>query len=389
MHLKEEGRHFRKSLQTADLLEAEERAQNEVINVLAKVQSGQRILALALRDLLRRFSLHQQALVESAQLSPKTVKVQEGRVRLGCDFLKTVYQAGLDTKLSSIDGSVFEGYLKWRQDSIAKKRESGTIRRDVVRDELLVIRKMFKFARKEHLCTDKSVPTWDFHVERDGPKRRRINVENFRDFINITTAWARESQEAKARYNALVLTNVIALVSYSGMRSGEAFGLKNKDIEKRGTTRGESTYVVTIRPETSKIRRGRQITVVDEVLGQWLAKHQRHRAPDDHLFSPYDDGKKDTRNVFYHAFRSLRVRLKEVDLDWFDLYHCRHWWITQRLLAEESIMLIADAAGTSVKEIQSTYSHVITELTTKRFGEKKVVWKPDGSYDIIKQLELE
>lgn len=116
-------------------------------------------------------------------------------------------------------------------------------------------------------------------------------------------------------------------------------------------------------------------------------KYQRHRAANHYLFSPYDDGGVSARDVFYHAFKSLRVRLKEIDLEWFDLYHCRHWWITQRLLAEEQIALVAQAAGTSVKEIESTYSHVLTELTTKKFGEKKVVWQPDGSYKIIKQLE--
>jgi hypothetical protein len=57
-------------------------------------------------------------------------------------------------------------------------------------------------------------------------------------------------------------------------------------------------------------------------------------------------------------------------------------------LAEEPIHLVARAAGTSVKEIESTYSHVMTELTTKRFNQKKVVWAPDGSYEIIqKQLK--
>ena len=40
MHLTKEGRHYRKSLRTTDLAEAQERAQHEVVNILAKVQSG-------------------------------------------------------------------------------------------------------------------------------------------------------------------------------------------------------------------------------------------------------------------------------------------------------------------------------------------------------------
>jgi hypothetical protein len=81
------------------------------------------------------------------------------------------------------------------------------------------------------------------------------------------------------------------------------------------------------------------------------------------------------------------VRLQEIDPDWFDLYHLRHWWITTRLLAEESISLVALAAGTSVKEIEATYSHVTTELLTKRLNEKKLAWKRDGSYEVVKLFE--
>ena len=57
IHLTEEGRHYRKSLRTLDREEAINRAHDAVIDVLAKVSSGQRILSLSLTDLVRRFSL--------------------------------------------------------------------------------------------------------------------------------------------------------------------------------------------------------------------------------------------------------------------------------------------------------------------------------------------
>ena len=48
IHLKEEGRHYRKSLQTLNREEAVNRAHDAVLDVLTKVSSGQRILALSL-----------------------------------------------------------------------------------------------------------------------------------------------------------------------------------------------------------------------------------------------------------------------------------------------------------------------------------------------------
>jgi len=383
IHLKEEGRHYRKSLQTLNRQEAADRAHDVVLDVLTKVNSGQRILALSLRDLVRRFSLYQESLMNSDQLSPRTLAVQGYRVKLGCAFLTALYPAGMDTKISTIDGAVFNDYLKWRQEDVAKRREQGTIRRDVVRDELLVIRKMFKYARKEHLCTEKSIPVWDFSVEKEGAKRRRITFANYKDFINTTYAWIKEAKGARDYYHRKVLAHVAAMATLAGMRSGEIFGLLNKDVE----IRGKDECLVTIRAETSKVRKERQITVANEMLVLWRTKYQRHRDPDDYVFSPYNDGRVSIRDVFYHAYKALRVRLKEIDLDWFDLYHCRHWYITNRLLAEEAIYLIAQAAGTSSKEIENTYSHVLTELTTKRFNQKKVVWDANGSYKIIQKLE--
>ena len=144
-------------------------------------------------------------------------------MRLGCEFLKTAYPAGLDTKLSAIEGPVFDGYLKWRQEQVATKRENGTIRRDVVRDELLVVRKMFKFAKKERLCTEHSIPSWDFVVEKDGPKRRRITLQNINDFFKVMQSWAGNSRKTDDRHTCNVVVNIVLLINESGMRSGEVF----------------------------------------------------------------------------------------------------------------------------------------------------------------------
>jgi integrase len=376
IHLKDEDRFYRKSLDTKDKDVAAKRAHDELIALLSRLQSGQRILALSLTDLVRRFSLHCEELVRQDQLSAKTWINHRYRIGSGVEFLKTVYPE--EVKLSSIDGEVFRDYLAWRTKKNADKGK--TIRRDVVRDELLIIRKMFNWALKERLCPASAVPNWDFHVEKEGPKRQRITQAHFKDFMNVAFSWSREAETPKDAYQRRMVLYVCVVVAMSGLRSGEIFGLKRADIQKQGTD-----VLVKVRPETSKIRRGREI-VVPDTLAKWLG-FTRAKEPRDFVFCGYDDPTTDARDIFYHLYGSLRARLKEIDLDWFDLYHCRHWYITNQLLAEQPIHLVAQAAGTSVKEIESTYSHVLTELTTRMFNKKKVVWKPDGSYAIIKRLK--
>jgi integrase len=377
IHIKQEDRNYRKSLGTDDLPTAKKRVYTEVVKILGKVDSGQRVLALALKDLVRQFSLHMENLVRQEQISPKTWISQRYRIRTGLEFLKTKYPNGLETKVTEIDGKLFHGYLDWRLAQV--KAKGKTIRRDVVRDELLVIRKMFLFARNKKLCAEKSIPNWDFVVEKQGPKRERITGKNYSDFFNAVTQWVKEATDAKTFYHRMLLMHVADLVGISGMRSGEVFGLRNKDVEVRG-----DDCVLKIRAETSKVRRSRQVTILTTTFNDWLT-HQKHKEPTDFVFSPFDSGKTSARDVFYHSYKLLRVALKRIELEWFDLYHCRHWWITNRLIAAEPIHLVAQAAGTSVREIEGTYSHVMTELTTKRFNKTEVVWKPDGNYEVIQR----
>jgi hypothetical protein len=111
------------------------------------------------------------------------------RVAHGCEFLATVYDAGMATKVSAIDGAVFDRYLVWRVEKRATKHSGATIRRDVIRDELLSIRKMFLYAKKEKLCTEKTIPHWDFAIEKEAPARRRMTQRNYTDVTNAIRSW--------------------------------------------------------------------------------------------------------------------------------------------------------------------------------------------------------
>jgi hypothetical protein len=389
IYLKEERRHFRKSLKTDDLRIARELATKELIQVLAKVQSGERILAVSLADLRRRFSLHQQALVEQGQLSKNTLDNHGTRLNHGISFLKHKGK-DLQSRISSLDGEIWNGYLEWR---FAEAQSRGrSIRRDVVRDELLTIRKMFLYANKEKLCTERVIPKWSFQVEKEGPKRQRMTQRNYSDFLTTIYHWIKEAKSDRETYNRLLLRHFVLVISNSGMRSGELFGLKNKDVVVR---RQANECLINIRAETSKVRQGRQIsfhgsyggnvkrTEQTNYLIRWISEYQRFKEPGHYVFSTMNDGKQDARDVYYHNYKLLRIKLKELGIGWFDTYHCRHFWITNRLLAGEPIHLIAKAAGTSVAEIESTYSHVLGEMATKQFSKRQVQYDDEGGFTVV------
>jgi integrase len=262
----------------------------------------------------------------------------------------------------------------------------------VVRDELLTIRKMFLWAQKEKLCGEKTIPRWTFAVEKEGSKRQRMTQRDYLNFLTIIHHWIKEAQDERQRYNRILLRHFVLVVSNSGMRSGELFGLKNRDVAVREKS---NECLITIRPETSKVRQGRQITFHGSYGGnvkrgqqtnyliRWFNTYQLFKEPGNYVFSPMTDGTVDARDVYYHNYKLLRVRLTEAGIGWFDTYHCRHFWITNRLLAGEPIHLVAKAAGTSVAEIEATYSHVLGEMATKQFNKRQVQYDDEGGFTVI------
>jgi len=384
--VREEKRHYRKSLKTDDRGEAIERATAEIVSVLAKIQTGQRILARSLRDLARAFRKHLEEQVVSGDIAQRTLEVQRYRIAIGCEFLEAKLPAGLDTKTGAIDGKIFDDYLPWRLEKAATSKR-GTIRKDVVRDELLVIRKMFKFGHKQRLCTERAIPQWDFKVERTPPTRRRLKDGDYNEVVSLMRSWVREARDDKDAYHRSMVQHVMLVAANCGMRSGEIFGLRNADVEIR---RSANECKITVRPETSKVRKGRtvmlfassggrsgkRISAINYLL-RWMDEYQIHKEPEDFVFAPYQKLHPKTsvrvspRDVYYHTYKSLREKLAERNLEWFDTYHGRHLWITRRLLDRESIHLVAATAGTSVREIEATYSHVIEEVVSRQFNERR------------------
>jgi integrase len=323
--------------------------------------------------------------VTKEQIAYNTWKSHRYRLKLGLQFLETKYPKALGQRLSQIDGEKFNDYLDWRIAVTALKGK--TIRRDVVRDELLTIRKMFAWAQKQKLCSARAIPNFHFIVESESPKRERIVVGSRPQYMKILGQWAMfedvkvDINFERTRYHRMMTLHVINLVECSGMRSGEVFGLKNKNVQE---IEGLNEFLIHIDKKTSKVRRDRDITVNSHIFATWFRNIRKHRDPNDFVFSPLGAGTKSCRDTFYHQYKLFRVKLKDANLEWYDLYHSRHMWVTNRLLAGEQIDKVAKAAGTSIREIEATYNHILTAQITKEFNEKEVIHFADGRREVIR-----
>ena len=177
------------------------------------------------------------------------------------------------------------------------------------------------------------------------------------------------------------------------MRTGEVFGLKNKDIQTISSDKLEA--VIRIRAETTKIRKERRITVNPSFGGRkedatpinylirWLDQYQIHKEPEDFVFSLHTKGGMNATYPFYRSYTSLREELKEVGMEWWDAYHNRHYFITQAIRAGHPLSMIAVSCGNSIQVIERTYSHLFSEQVTREMGKIRVVRSNDGGHEVI------
>jgi site-specific recombinase XerD len=388
VYLKKEARYYRKGLKTHDRTEAETLAQSELFKVLGRQEAGQTILSISVAKLIQDYLLVLQAQLEREEMRPTTHKNAARRINLARDFLAEQFKkpkAGLQTKLSTVEGAIFEGYLDWRRSSNPK------IRRDVVQQELLVIKKMFTWAVKKKLAGEKTIPTWNFRIEKEKAKREDMAEQDSYSLLVHADNWRNEETTPIQAYNRDLMFHVLAVLNCSGMRTGEVLQLPKSAV---GKLYDELLCDVKVKGTNSKSQKTRTITIGGLISGpteafrnhnylwDWMTRvSMAVQLPDgtpvfkesELVFSTYDGEKPD--NAFYKAYGEFREYLKQFKLDHLDPYHMRHAFISDRLRAGVYPIDIANHCGTSIRMISQTYSHITGPESSRRIAAKPYVYK--------------
>jgi integrase len=384
-----EGRQFRRSLKTCVLQEARKECQQIMLKIMAKEMAGIKVFSKSLKEVRDGFLLEVKTRESRGELSSETVRYINRRLDLalgslkskGCLEVSPIARGFLksekipdSTPVDAVDGKVWQRYIDWRL-------ENTKIRRDVINQELVNIKAMFIWARKQGWCTEKNVPVWNLVLEKQQATREKLTHLEFSRAVQLMRQWARSAQGSRRMLREMVLT-VFQTIANSGLRTGECLKLTRGDIQVM-----DNEIILTIRDSTTKVRKRRQVPILHSGgiwLRDWLRSRGNLLKPDDLVFALGDS--KDASIAFYRQFQNLRRDvLKPEGLEKVDAYHARHQWITERLQAGESIHLVAKLAGTSTTQIEKTYSGVIDLVIGREFAKKKLKRNDDGSFEVIKR----
>jgi integrase len=176
------------------------------------------------------------------------------------------------------------------------------------------------------------------------------------------------------RFQRHMLRTFVLLSSSTGLRTGECKNLRWSDFRTDTDEEGKHVLLVSVRGETSKVRRGRiAVAHSDHIIGvlDEYKKSSPHTEDNDLVFgSPRDVGDEITPVDLSTQFRTFLTRCpyeerKEglrlsVDGKSRTLYSLRHFFAIQRLQQNVDIFQLATTMGTGVTQIRNHYGRHIS-----------------------------
>lgn len=286
---------------------------------------------------------------------------------------------GKDVKLKELERTDCEDYFASRTKT--KKKETIRISQTTVENEQSSVNAMMAWLYKHK---ETYIDGFDFKKLKAVDKGSEANRRNtFTD--DETARWTvelskyiKEAEKDLSEPNNLVKAVCGYYLGFSlitGLRRGEQLQLKWSDIEDMEHTEargnGFDLIKVTVRGETSKVRKTRQFVVKDSVYLKGLIEltRQRHKGKiaepklyelvkDELMFSTNGKTAITARAIGIHFDKLVALaKIPNSDMRGLVPYSLRHYFITQRVNSNLPPASVAEMCGTSITQIEKTYYH--------------------------------
>ena len=366
MYVRDEGKHYRKSLKTKDLTTALERGREMGMKILTDVKRGAKVFGLTFQEAVDLYLEDRQKDVDGGLITKGRHYTIQNQLKW---FLKIV---GHKTKVSEHErNSIF---------NFRRKRNAINQITDVtLRNEQSTINHMMKFLYRKNIS---HFETYDFQKvvirQDDVGKRDTLTLKEYDKLIRFMRTYTsnKDVEKKQDKSNSFtddefellerqLIRDYVLISTNTCMRVGELRQLKWGDVKKIETTkdeRGKSQKLVhiTVRAETSKVRNSRKIIVRGGEYFERLKNRQQYVGKDDFVFSSVNGTSKLSDKKFAKHWKELMngigISYKEWkedrNLTWYSL---RHFGITMRIISGVNVVDVSKLAGTSIGHIENTY----------------------------------
>ena len=177
--------------------------------------------------------------------------------------------------------------------------------------------------------------------------------------VLILSTWITDTENEAWRYTRLLLRDYVLILANSGIRVGEANGLKWRDVVPFVDGRGRNNVQLHVRGKTGarvvipRVAASRYINRIKMLRGSGVGE-------DDWVFAMSDG------NPVFNLIDQFNVVLAREDMarnssgEKFTLYSLRHFYAVQALGADIDVYTVARNMGTSVQMIEQYYGRSAT-----------------------------
>lgn len=205
----------------------------------------------------------------------------------------------------------------------------------------------------------------------DRNRFNKVNVSFDKETNNfLTPKELNKFLHAAKKYENITNYTIALLLAFTGVRRGEAFGLKWKDIDFKKRTISINRTRDNKGTRTPKTKRSyRTILIDDKLLNQlrtyqtWCKKTMlsfgRHLKMDDYVFISYQSGKPISEGTIKYSFDRIidRAKIKRITP-----HGLRHTHATILINKKVPVTTIAERLGNTPQMIFEVYAHAFKEM---------------------------
>lgn len=273
-----------------------------------------------------------------------------------------------DCKIEEITESILEDYWPWRKNYYKDNPEklNGNVAENPsaqsLKMEKTAIKEILEYAQRRGYI--RAVPQITFKPRAKTENRATFTKYEYNVLIGRLKQWCETSAKKSDTYQREMIWSLVVFLANTGIRPNEYYKVKWKDIQIHNQDGIKILYITV--PENTKT--GHRVVVsLPEAYTAYhnIKSFSRYTKDGDWVFTNYDGSSMRNWSKTYTDF------LKKINLYLNDdgkprpPYSLRHYYATQRLLDGVGIYDLAQNMGTSVKQIENHYGHVLATQKSK------------------------
>lgn len=378
---------IRKSLKTNDFALAQSIAEQEYIQIKAKIQNNESINKLTIAELTEAFLEKKKSQISPmphAGVTEESYRVLKNR----CEKLKEYL--GKNTKVDQLKRDAFANYEQWRMDG-----RGGNVpqTKTTIKTELSTFKSIIQtIAINEKRLISRLPDMPEIRVPRREGVLRRNNFreEELRIFLKAMNEWKEEkTSRSTAAAHRKIVACAIEVMLNSGIRFGAAKRIRwrNIRVNHRDSLEQQKYYrIITVEAANNKTGKEYECNCEVAMVLKLLKGISRFTTPSDYLFCNQRDGRLFSSRIWSDSWEEIieRSNLEEETGRKFSYYSLRHTYATNALANRVPLQLLASNMDTSTKYIQDHYYHHQPEILTAELNPEKKKRKLTGAemYDM-------